>query len=50
MKSCIYVCRWDNGWFYVGESDDIKRRVETHRQSNYQGLTGALYQPNCLSC
>jgi hypothetical protein len=26
MTSCVYICMWDNGYFYCGETDDIKVR------------------------
>ncbi|KAK9829858.1 hypothetical protein WJX72_008283 [[Myrmecia] bisecta] len=30
-SSCVYVVRRADGYFYCGETDDIKRRLATHR-------------------
>jgi predicted GIY-YIG superfamily endonuclease len=29
--SCVYVLRRDDGWAYVGETDDLAGRLEAHR-------------------
>jgi len=39
MTSCAYICCWESGWFYVGETDNIKSRLRDHRGSDRYGLT-----------
>jgi hypothetical protein len=36
-SSCLYILRTKDGFFYVGETDDIMTRVKTHR-----GTTGKI--------
>jgi len=37
--SILYVCYWDSGFFYVGETDDIMGRLKFHRIDDKWGLT-----------
>ncbi|KAK9867742.1 hypothetical protein WJX84_006840, partial [Apatococcus fuscideae] len=32
-RSCVYVVRRQDGWFYCGQTDDLKGRLQTHRRS-----------------
>ncbi|KAK9832926.1 hypothetical protein WJX74_001881 [Apatococcus lobatus] len=31
--SCVYVVRRQDGWFYCGQTDDLRGRLQTHRRS-----------------
>eukprot|EP00873_Tetraselmis_striata_P014384 jgi/Tetstr1/434648/TSEL_023739.t1 len=39
MTSCVYVCAWDSGYFYCGETDDIKTRIKAHSTSDRHNVT-----------
>jgi len=30
-RSCVYIMRTPDGWFYCGESDDVQARITSHR-------------------
>lgn len=30
--TCIYVVRWTDAWCYVGETDDLDKRLRHHRR------------------
>ena len=45
--SYVYVARTLQGWFYVGETDDIRARIEAHRSRQALG-EGAEFV--CLRC
>lgn len=40
-RSYVYVARTTCGWFYVGETDDLRGRLEAHRKSPRLGAKGA---------
>lgn len=41
--SCLYVIKTRDGFFYVGETDDICARIETHRRDNQKAQCGVVY-------
>ena len=38
--TCVYVLRRADGWAYCGETDDLARRLETHRATARRGNYG----------
>eukprot|EP00210_Caulerpa_lentillifera_P004045 g3858.t1 len=32
QRSCVYLCRLPTGYHYVGETDNLRKRLKTHRQ------------------
>ena len=38
--TCVYVLRRADGWAYCGETDDLARRLETHRATARRGSYG----------
>ena len=47
MRSYVYVARTAEGWFYVGETDDLRSRIAAHRKARAFGGNGVSFV--CLS-
>ena len=41
--SCVYVLHTPEGWYYVGETDNLPSRVEAHRQCDTRRGSRVFY-------
>jgi len=42
-NSYVYVARTVDGWFYVGETDNLRARIATHRRNSRFGGKGVAF-------